>query len=276
MPDIKIIALDLDGTLLNSNKELSAENYRALEEAAAQGIEIVPTTGRFYDAMPQVIRDLPFVNYVITINGAEIYDKRRNCSVSQAEIPLAQALQIMEFLDTLPVIYDCFMGGAAWMTQRLYEQSAEFAPNIHYKKMLLELRQPVPELKAFIKERGHDIQKIQFFTKDMELRERMLHQLQDIFPETAVSTSVVNNVEINNCHANKGEAIHTLARYLGVDPACTMAFGDALNDLQMIQAAGFGVAMENGHPLVKEKADFVTRSCDEDGVAFGIRKFCLK
>ena len=60
-----IIALDLDGTLLNSNKELTARNYDALAAAAAKGIQIVPTTGRFYDGMPQVIRELPFVRYVI-------------------------------------------------------------------------------------------------------------------------------------------------------------------------------------------------------------------
>jgi len=62
----------------------------------------------------------------------------------------------------------------------------------------------------------------------------------------------------------------------GIDPACTMAMGDALNDLQLIQAAGISVAMDNGHPSVKAQADFVTRSCDEDGVAFAVRKFCLQ
>jgi len=275
MPEIRIIALDLDGTLLNSRKELTPENYRALELAAAAGIEIVPTTGRFYGAMPKVIRDLPFVNYAITINGAQIYDKRRDTSVFKAEIPLAQAIEIMEFLDTLPVIYDCFMGNAAWMTKTLQDLSPEFAPDEHYLKMLLELRQPVPELKAFVKEQGRDVQKIQFFTKDMDLRERMLQEMQPLFPNTLVSTSVVNNVEINHHHANKGKAIHALARYLGVDPACTMAFGDALNDMSMMEAAGIGVAMANGHPLVKEKADFVTLNCDENGVAYGIRKFCF-
>lgn len=275
MPDIKIIALDLDGTLLNSQKELSCENYRTLEAAAAQGIEIVPTTGRFYNAMPQVIRDLPFVNYAITINGAQIYDKRQDSSIFRAEIPLEQALQIMEFMDTLPVIYDCFMGDASWMTQQLYDQSPDFAPDIHCLKMLLELRNPVPELKAFIRAQGKDIQKIQFFTKDMELRQRMLVQMPKMFPGNLVSTSLANNVEINNSRANKGEALHILARHLGVDPAQTIAFGDALNDLPLVRAAGIGVAMGNAHPIVKENAAFVTRSCDEDGVAFGIRKFCL-
>jgi HAD superfamily hydrolase (TIGR01484 family) len=67
MHDIKLIALDLDGTLLNSRKELTKENYEALEKAAAAGIEIVPCTGRVYSAMPEVVRNLPFVNYIILV-----------------------------------------------------------------------------------------------------------------------------------------------------------------------------------------------------------------
>ena len=104
--DIRIIALDLDGTLLNSNKELTERNYRALEEAARRGIEIVPTTGRFYNAMPQVIRDLPFVHYAITINGAQAADVRTGEVLYRAEIPWQRAVELMRFLDTLPVVYD--------------------------------------------------------------------------------------------------------------------------------------------------------------------------
>ena len=73
MPDIRLITLDLDGTLLNSKKELSPENAAALQWAADQGIEIVPNTGRFFDGMPEVIRNLPYLHYAITINGAQVY-----------------------------------------------------------------------------------------------------------------------------------------------------------------------------------------------------------
>ena len=81
MHKIRLIALDLDGTLLNSDKELTTENSEALEKAAEAGIEIVPATGRFYRGMPKVIRDLPYVNYVITVNGALVYDIRQDHTV---------------------------------------------------------------------------------------------------------------------------------------------------------------------------------------------------
>jgi GMP synthase (glutamine-hydrolysing) len=84
--DIKIISLDLDGTLLDSQKRLSEENRAALEEAAAKGVHIVPTTGRFFGMMPQAIRDLPFVRYAITINGAQVYDRKTDAAIVREEI----------------------------------------------------------------------------------------------------------------------------------------------------------------------------------------------
>ena len=86
-----IIALDLDGTLLNSAKELTEGNRRALERAYEAGYAIVPTTGRFYGGMPQCIRDLPFVRYIITINGAEVADLETGEVIYSAEIPNERA-----------------------------------------------------------------------------------------------------------------------------------------------------------------------------------------
>ena len=94
-----IIALDLDGTLLNSDKQLSPGNLTALKAADSAGYEIVPTTGRFYNAIPQVVRDLPFVRYAITINGAAVEDLREKAVIYRAEIPHMQAVEIMSVLD---------------------------------------------------------------------------------------------------------------------------------------------------------------------------------
>ena len=273
MRKIRIIALDLDGTLLNSNKELTPGNFAALQKAADAGIEIVPTTGRFYGGMPEVIRKMPFVHYVITINGAAVYDVRKQQDIAKAEIPMQKAVEIMEYLDTLPVIYDCYMDNWGWMTRAMWEKAEEFAPNAHYMKMIKELRTPVPELKTRLKETGHDVQKIQFFVQDMKLHGELLQSLPMQFPTTAVSTSVSNNIEINDRHANKGEAIGKLAAYLGFDISETMSFGDGLNDLNMIKAAGIGVAMANACSEVLAAADEMTLDCDHDGVAAGIKKF---
>jgi hydroxymethylpyrimidine pyrophosphatase-like HAD family hydrolase len=85
----------------------------------------------------------------------------------------------------------------------------------------------------------------------------------------------VNNIEINSGDAHKGAALLELCRHLNIDPAQAMAFGDGLNDVTMIKTAGIGVAMGNADPRVKDVADFVTDTNDNDGVAKAIRRFCF-
>ena len=273
-PDIRLIALDLDDTLLNSDKLISPRNEAALRRASQRGVEIVPASGRFYDAFPDEIKRLDFVHYVIAINGAEIRDRRSGETIVRAELPLETALRVMEYLDTLPVIYDCYMDGWGWMTESLQKRSPEFAPNIHYLKMLLEKRSPVPELKAFLREKGRDVQKIQFFIKNADEKPAVMAELARRFPEVSVTSSVSNNIEINAAAANKGTALLSLAAHLGLDRSQTMSFGDQLNDLSMFVSAGTGVAMGNAAPELKDAADYVTADCNADGVALAVEKYC--
>ena len=273
MHNIRLIALDLDGTLLDSEKRLSETNRAALEKAASEGIYIVPTTGRFYSAMPEVIRSLPFVRYAILINGACVLDADTDKILYRAEMKWERAVSIMEYLDTKDVIYDCYMDNQAWMTKALKEKIGEFAPNEHYRRMLQDLRQPVDELKAFITDKKHSIQKIQFFFRDPAMRSDFIADLSDRFPNEAISSAVINNIEINHKIANKGNAIRRLSKKLGFGPENVMSFGDGLNDLPMIISAGLGVAMDNASDYIKARADYVTDTCDNDGVAKAISRF---
>ena len=276
MPEpIRIIALDLDGTLLNTEKQISQENLAALWRAAEAGIHIVPTTGRFYNGMPLAIRELPFIRYAITINGAEVADYQTGEELYKADIPLERALELMRYLDTLPVIYDCYQDNAGWISEHLKARIDSTVKDPHFRRMLHELRKPVPELKAFVTERGRDVQKIQFFIPTPELRLELLQTLPERFPDLAVSSSVSENIEVNSAQATKGRALLALAERLGIPQEGTMAFGDGLNDLSMIRAAGIGVAMKNACEEAKSAADYITRSCDEHGVAYGINKFCF-
>lgn len=278
MPEYQgIIALDLDGTLLNSAKELSPGNRAALERAAWAGWLVVPTTGRFYNGMPQVIRDLPFVHYAITVNGAEVLEIATGKVLYRAELPLKQAVDIMSWLDGFEgkLIYDCYMEGAGWMTASQKELIDEHASSPHYRTMLRQLRRDVPELKDFLLETGKDIQKIQFFTRHADLRLELMDRLPREFENVVVSSSVVDNVEINQTRANKGQALLALAAHLGLDRRQTIALGDGLNDLSMLIAAGQGVAMANACPEAKEAADWVAPSNDEDGVAAALERYCF-
>ena len=276
MPDkIRIIALDLDGTLLNSNKQLSAGNLAALQKAADAGIEIVPTTGRFFGGMPDIIRQLPFVRYAITVNGAEVADVQTGSVIYKAELPWQQSVDIMRYLDGFSVIYDCYLNNEAWMTRSMKQRIDDVVEDKHYRRMLHELRQPVPELKSFLSQRRENVQKIQLFTADSRLRLDLMRRLPELFENLCVSSSISTNVEINQTHANKGEALLALAKHLGVSQSATMAFGDGLNDLSMLRDAGIAVAMSNACAEAKQLADWVSLSCDEDGVALGIEKYCF-
>ena len=276
MPEYRgIIALDLDGTLLNSQKELSPKNRAALEAAHAVGFAIVPTTGRFFDGMPQVIRDLPMVRYAITCNGAEVLDRETGQVLYRAEMPWQRAVELMEYLDGFDLIYDCYLEGFGRMTEAMKLQIDQIVPQAHSRKMLHELRLPVPELKAFLRQQQKDVQKVQFFTREPALRLEMLDKLPGLFPDLQVSSALPNNVEINAQDATKGKALLALAAHLGVDPARTCAFGDGLNDIPMLRDAGTGIAMENAADAVKAAADAITLSCDRDGVAAYIEAHLL-
>ncbi|MBR5571698.1 MAG: Cof-type HAD-IIB family hydrolase [Oscillospiraceae bacterium] len=265
-----IIALDLDGTLLNSDKELTEGNLRALYHAHEAGFAIVPTTGRFFGGMPQIIRDLPFLRYAITVNGAAVADILTGEVIYSAEIPAARAIAIMDAMDSQRVLYDCYQNNDAFMSAAHKARIDEMIFNPHYREMIHRLRKPVPDLKAHITASGRDVQKVQLFMPDNALRLRLMAALPTMFEALAVSSSISENIEINDEKAHKGAALLALADHLGLRREDTYAFGDGLNDLTMLRDAGVGIAMANAEPEAKAAADRLTRSCDEDGVACGI------
>lgn len=272
---VKIILLDLDGTLLDNNKQISPANRAALERAVREGIHVVPSTGRFYDGMPQVVRDLPFVRYVITVNGAQIYDAVEKKVLHSAEISPEAALSVYECLDQLPVIYDSFIDGWGYMDSGMYAEIDTYISDPRVNRMVKELRKPVESLKDYVRSKACPVQKIQMFFESMEQKQPAWDMLIRKFPQMAVTSSITNNVELNDQHANKGEALQFLCEYLGVDIRDTISFGDGSNDLSMIRAAGIGVAMENASESLKAEADYITASNEDDGVAKALKKFCF-
>lgn len=279
--DIRIVSLDLDGTLLDSQKRLSEANRAALEEAAAKGVHIVPTTGRFFGMMPQAIRDLPFVRYAITINGAQVFDRETGDAIVREEIPLDMALEILGLLDGYDIIYDCYRSNWGWMTESLQDKAEEYATDAHYVKMVREFRNPVPDLKEHLKSTAAegDVQKIMLFARNAPgsdaVTKAIAEAVAERFPSIKATSSTWNNLELNIATAHKGNALGRFAGHLGLTLDNCMALGDGTNDLTMIEAAGLGVAMSNAHPLVLAAADHVTVSNDEDGVAKAIRDFVL-
>ena len=273
MNDIRLIALDLDGTLLDSEKRISPRNRAALDAAAERGVHIVPTTGRFFDAMPAVVRDLPFVRYAVTSNGAAIYDRAEKRNISECRIPLETAFAILDALDDFDCIYDCYMDDWGWNSEATVAKADEYAPDIHYAAMIRDLRTHVPDLKEHLRATGHDVQKLLAYVKDPSLYGPITAAVAAVAPGTVATASNSRMFEFNAPGAHKGAALAKLAEHLGFGIENVMGFGDGLNDLTMVRDAGLGVAMANAVPEVLAAAKYIAPSNDDDGVAEAIEHF---
>ena len=266
---VKLIAFDLDGTLFDDRKQLPQENIAALRAAGDAGILLVPATGRILQGLPDQLLQLGLFRYFIFANGASVYDLDTETQLFSACIPPELAVRICEHMDTLPVLYDCYRGEWGYMTQWMYEAAPDFfALEPEILKLVRRLRKPVPELKENIREVDVPLEKLQMYFRPEQMaeRERQLLELPRLFPEIAATSSLKNNIEINSIKAGKGRALLELCAQLGIAPEDTVAFGDGLNDADMLEAAGYGAAMENAADAVKQKADAVIENNNNAGV----------
>lgn len=270
---IKLIAFDLDGTLLDGKKEIPPENMEALNKAAQAGIWLVPATGRIYTGIPAPLREAPWARYFITANGASTYDALEDREIAQAQLDVPSCLDLIAYLDGLPVIYDCYQDNWGFISASMLDKAGDYLQDPGILKMMYDLRTPVPNLAEYLREKGRPVQKLQAHFRDMELRSRELEEIPRRFPQTAVSSSLSWNIEINSVRATKGQALAQLCRLLDIDPADTITFGDGSNDLDMICISGHGVALGNAVEPLKAAAAWIAPSNENAGLAAGIRHF---
>lgn len=271
MAEIRLIAIDLDGTLLDSQKRLSYKNETVLKECIRQGIWVVPCTGRIWGGVPGFLRDFPGIRYAITTNGAIIEDVVNQAVVDEHKIPCGLALEILRMARQFHTMYDAYCGGQAYGEERFMSCMGEYGIAPLIQKMVQTTRNVVPDVWAQIKSLDRPVEKINYFFGDMEERARAREALE-ARGDVVVTSSFPNNLEINAPGATKGDAILRLAAHLGLKPEQTMGFGDGGNDVTMMQMAGIGVAMGNAEDSVKEVADYLTLTNDEDGVAVAIER----
>lgn len=272
---IKLIALDLDGTLLNSEKELSPANEKALRDCIAKGIYIVPATGRTVDGIPNMILDIPGVRYAITANGAMVEDLFQKKVIDHRLLTCQQALEILHYAESCKAMYDPYIERRGISEARFMDHLDDYGLSPQIQQLVRRTRDTVPNIIEHVKTQNKPVEKINLFFGDEGERQRVRKELEKR-NDIVVSSSLYNNLEINAVGATKGDGILRLASYLNLKPEETMAFGDGGNDYSMIQKAGIGVAMGNGEPGLKEIADYVTLTNDEDGVAAAIEKLVLQ
>lgn len=271
-----IVALDLDGTLLDSNKHITPRTKAALNAAYQIGAAIVPSTGRMISALGKEIEAQPFIQYAITINGAQVVDIVSQKALHYDEIPYDLVMDLFNFLDDLPAIYDCYQNNWGWMDSKFYSLLDAYIPDVHARELVKRTRSFLPDFHEQMANRKMSIQKAQAFFKEISVRDAMLQVIRDRFPELEVTFALSNNMEINSKTATKGNAVSFLAEYLHIPKDNVYVFGDSLNDISMFSQRKYSFAMGNASDFVKSKANYVTASNDQDGIAVALEKYLIK
>lgn len=270
---IRLIALDLDGTTL-TKRGITRRTRRTLEKAIAVGVPVAVATGRVFSALPPAIFRIRGLEYVVTSNGAQI----RNLSTGKviySDYIEAEALRpVKAFLqeNTFPV--EIFTDGKAYIDRKIYEDLRVNGSNFMNAPYVLRTRIPVDGIYDFWEKNIGQIENVNIhfptFAEKDAIRE-ILCKMADI----TVTSSVPHNLEIGGRRTSKARGLEHLCELLHIDMEQVMACGDSLNDLAMIREAGLGIAMKNGEREVREEADYIAPSNEEEGVAYAVEKFVL-
>lgn len=272
---IRILAFDVDDTLLNQDNVLSERNYQALMRATKKGYHVVIATGRVLSAIPSDIRAVEGIRYAVTSNGARVTDLHLNQTVYTNFLEKEEVQRILPLLSDPAVMKEVFYDNQVYADQHCLENLSLYGvKNGWNTNYILKTRTPVESTLALIKQHIDCLENINLTFPTLQKRDQLLHLLKQtsalsLFPSPPLcSTSDI--IEIGSKTASKAQALKAFADIIGTGEESIMAFGDSSNDIYMIQAAAVGVAMANAVPEAKAVADYITGSNAEDGVAMAL------
>lgn len=272
--NIKIVALDLDGTTFNSAGDISEENVRALEAAAAAGVHIVVSTGRSYASLPDHIKAVKGIEYAITSNGAHVNRMQSGEQIYSDFLDPEAVREVARLKVVTGADIEAFIDGRAYVDESYYNDVKENGCAYRNAEYVIWSRRPVPDVSALMLEHSHEIENVNFIYETLEKLEEARPLVNDI-PNATITSSFPNNLEVGGPHTSKKTALTWLMGELDIEPDELMCCGDAPNDIAMIEMAGIGVAVANAWGGLKDHADYITGSNDDDGVAMAINKFVL-
>lgn len=275
MEKIKMIGLDLDGTLLTDRKEFTDRSKQALRTAIDSGIVVLIATGRPLTGIPEEIRNFPGMRYALTSNGAKVMDVWENRVVDEHLLSAKLAEKALEICGKYDTLQEVYYDGVSYAPADKRDMIPRYHKNPNMWEYMRKTRIWVEDIFRMVRESDRGLDKIQMLFADMEERTKAWQELSEVEGLELVG-SLGYNIEINAAGVNKGSGLVSLGRLLGIRREEIMACGDGDNDLLMLKEVGFGVAMANAEEEVKKAADYITLSNEEDGVADAIEKFALR
>lgn len=274
---IKLIALDLDGTLLDSNGVISNKTCDAIKKAIKRGIEIVPATGRNIGLICEEIKAIDGIRYAITSNGAAVIDIREERVIFSNFINLDILKRIIDLIKNYPIVIELYADGYAYVDRDVFDNPEKYNLNENQIHLMSYNHILIDNFFNLIDESRDTnwikcVEKINIPFLNEDIKKKVVKNLSDEVNEIKITSSGKDNLEINISSANKGNGLEKLVNILGIRLEEVAAIGDNNNDIEMIEKSGFGIAMGNAIDEMKNKAGYVTVDNDKDGAAEAIIK----
>lgn len=268
----KLIACDLDGTLIRNDYTLSAENEAAIEKLAAKGIYFVPATGRAYDQVPVALRNNPHIRFIVCSDGTVIYDKVKNHQIKtclNAEQTASVVDTVLQY-DTFPAFHS---NGFSYFDRDRHtpEQHIHCGLNAYYQQYFYHHGTPTANFQSFARQLT-EIELASVFFHSNADRDECIGKLRSIDGVTAIAPGP-HYMEAHNVNAGKGKAVQTLAQLLGLQKAEVIAMGDSRNDISMFREAGLALAVDNAADDVKAMADAVICSNEDHAAQYVLEHY---
>lgn len=272
MAEIKLVAADMDGTLLDKERKITEYTQNVIRKAVKAGVEFIPATGRAVNALPPELKAMKEIRYGIFSNGATVYDLWENKVIYRHHFEIPRVLELIQFLRQFDLMISVSMNGQSYGERKAMENIDYYELDENTREIIVGSRKVIENLEEHLKDRNDTVEKMTLVFRSMEERKNVwmaLSQIEDV----QFSSSLPKNIEISPKGCNKGDGLSHLLEALGIKKEEAMACGDADNDKEMLEISGKAVVMENGLASMKAIADYITVSNQEDGVAKAMEKF---
>ena len=271
---IRLLALDMDGTVLRNDKSISSRTLKALKQAAAFGVLVVPATGRVAKMVPKELLRLPGARYILSSNGASVVDSVSHSILYSRPMTAEASLKIVRLFVSQGLFIEAYCGGVSYADATVLPELRKAGLPEQFFRYIDASQTFVENLPEFLEQNGTALEKVNVPYLPASDKKRLEEEVSAMGPYSVTSSGLIN-LEVNEAGVSKGDGLMHLCQTLGIGRGQVMAVGDGENDRTMLGFAGIGVAMGNAEPYLQREADFVTGTNEEDGVAQAVEKFIL-
>lgn len=271
----QLIAFDMDGTLLDSNKTILPSSLTAISDAVKAGKTVILSTGRCLPELREYLPQLSEVRYLNCVSGALVLDQKTNTAIYSRSLAPAVCSQILRIVKHQDVMVH-LLGETTSIIQRSHCQNMAHFGMGQYQGLFERNAEQWEDLFAQYRENPFPVAKLNLYFTDPESRQCIEQQILDEHIPVTMVHAEATSLEISAKGVSKAAGLRELCSHLNIPIAETIAVGDAPNDLEILKAAGLSIAMGNSRQEILDLADVVVSDCDHDGCAEAIYQYLLR